>query len=133
MLEGFKKFILRGNVVDLAVGVVVGAAFGTIVTSIVTDLLTPLIGAFARVPDFAAWFFTINGSKFMIGSFINHLISFLIVVTAVYFFVVLPLNSLMSKVKKDDTAKPNTKNCPECSSNIPSAAKRCPFCTSQLI
>lgn len=132
MLKGFKKFILRGNVVDLAVGVVVGAAFGTVVTSLVADLLTPLIGSLAKVPDFSGWFFTLNGSNLMVGNFINNLISFLIVVTAIYFLVVTPLNSLIAKTKKEEVVESTTKKCPHCCSEIAIDAKRCPHCTSEL-
>lgn len=133
MLKGFRDFILRGNVVDLAVGVVIGSAFGAIVSSLVADILTPLIGAIAKVPDFSAWSFTLNGSKFMIGSFINHLIAFLLVAAAVYFFVVLPMNMLMAKMKKSPApADPTDKKCPECLSTIPVAAKRCAFCAQSL-
>lgn len=132
MFEGFKKFILRGSVVDLAVGVVVGAAFTALVNSLVANLFTPLIGAIAKVPDLADWSFAINDSRFMIGSFINSLISFLIVVTAIYFFVIVPLNALMARVKKEAPAEIINKQCSECCSEIPVRAKRCPFCTSQL-
>jgi len=132
MFKGFKTFILRGNVVDLAVGVVIGAAFGTVINSLVADLLTPLIGAIAKVPDFSGLSFTLNGSIFMIGNFINNLISFLIIAAAIYFFVVMPLNSLMSRVKKEDPVDPLNKKCPQCCSEISIEAKRCPHCTSQL-
>lgn len=108
MLKGFKQFILRGNVVDLAVGVVMGAAFTTIVNSLVKDLLTPLIGAIAKVPDFSALAFTLNGSKFMIGELINATISFLLVATAVYFFVVLPMNTLVTRMRKEPKAEAET-------------------------
>jgi large conductance mechanosensitive channel len=132
MLKGFKEFILRGNVVDLAVGVVVGAAFGTVVTALVKDLLTPFIGAVAKVPSFANLTFTINGSTFMYGDLINAVISFLLVATAVYFFVVLPINTLIARSRKEPPPDPTTKKCPECKSVIPLDAKRCAFCTSQL-
>jgi large conductance mechanosensitive channel len=102
MLKGFKDFILRGNVVDLAVGVVIGSAFGAIVTSLVKDLLTPLIGAIAKVPDFSGLMFTLNGSQFMYGSFINAAIAFLLVAASIYFFVVMPMNKIMAKMKKDE-------------------------------
>ncbi len=105
-LIGFKSFIMRGNVVDLAVGVVIGAAFGTLVTSLVENVLTPLIGAIAKVPDFSGLFFTLNGSKFMYGNFINALISFLIVAAAIYFFVVAPLNALIARTKKEEKESP---------------------------
>ena len=130
MLQGFKAFLLRGNVVDMAVGIVVGAAFGTVVSSFVKDLLTPLIAAIVKQPDFSKVAFTINGSKFMIGSFINELISFLLIATAVYFFVVMPVTRLMARF--DPPAPPATKKCPECLSDIPVGAKRCAFCTSAV-
>lgn len=131
-LSGFKQFILRGNVVDLAVGVVIGAAFGSLVTSLVTDILTPLIGAIAKVPDFSGLFFTLNGSKFMYGSFLNALISFLIVALAIYFFVVLPINALIARTKRGETVDPSTKKCSECLSDIPVSAKRCAHCTQAV-
>lgn len=133
MLKGFKQFLLRGNVVDLAVGVVIGAAFGGIVTALVADVLTPLIGAIAKVPDFSGLFFTLNDSKFMYGDFLNHFISFILVAAAVYFFVVVPMNALMARAKKEPPADPTTKRCPECMSDIPLTAKKCAFCTSALI
>ena len=125
MFKGFKTFILKGNAVDLAVGVVIGAAFGSVVSALVKDLLTPLIGAIAKVPDFSAMFFTINGSKFMYGDLINALISFLLVAFSIYFFVILPMNSLIRKKPSD----PTTKKCSECLSEVPLAAKRCAHCT----
>jgi large conductance mechanosensitive channel len=129
MFKDFKQFLLRGNVVDLAVGVVIGAAFGTVVTALVTDLLTPFIAAIAKVPDFNGLAFTLNGSKFAYGNFINALISFLLVASAVFFFVVKPMNYLISKSHKEPPADPTTRNCPECKSEIPLDAKRCKFCT----
>lgn len=128
MLKDFKQFLLRGNVVDLAVGVVIGAAFGTVVSAIVTDLLTPLVGAIGKVPDFAVLNFTINGSKFMIGHLINALISFTLVAAAIFFFVVKPMNVLVSRSRKGPPADPTTKKCPECLSEIPVEAKRCSHC-----
>lgn len=128
MLKDFKQFLLRGNVVDLAVGVVIGAAFGAVVTALVTDLLTPLIAAIAKVPDFNGLVFTLNGSKFMYGSFINALVSFLLVAAAVFFFVVKPMNYLIAKSHKGPPADPTTKKCKECLSEIPLDAKRCKFC-----
>jgi large conductance mechanosensitive channel len=133
MLTGFKKFILRGNVVDLAVGVVVGAAFSGFVTALVKDLITPLVAAIFKAPDFSALSFTVNNSKFLYGDFLNALISFLIVSFSVYFFVVLPVNALIARVRKEPLVEPTTKKCPECASDIPVSAKRCPFCTSILI
>ncbi len=133
ILNGFKTFILRGNVVDLAVGVVIGAAFTGLVNAMVKDLLTPLIGAIARVPDFSGLKFTINESQFLYGDFLNAFISFLIVAATVYFFVVLPINTLMSKAKKEEKqSEPTTKKCPECLSEIPLEAKRCAFCTTRI-
>jgi large conductance mechanosensitive channel len=132
MAGGFKQFLLRGNVVDLAVGVVVGAAFGGVVTSFTKDLLTPMIAAVAGKPDFSALQFTVNGSKLMVGNFLNAIISFLIVATAVYYFVVLPVNALVSRARKEPPADPTTKKCPECMSEIAISAKRCAFCTSAL-
>ncbi len=132
MAGGFKQFLLRGNVVDLAVGVVVGAAFGGLVTAFTKDLLTPLIAAIAGKPDFSAIQFTINSSKFLIGDFINAVVSFLLVAAAVYYFVVLPVNALIARAHKEPPADPATKKCPECMSEIAIAAKRCAFCTSQL-
>ena len=132
MLKGFKQFILRGNVVDLAVGVVIGAAFSAVVASLVADILTPFIGAIAKIPDLSGWYFNINGSKFMLGSFINHLISFILVAATIYFFVVTPVNALVSRSKKEAPADPSTKKCPECFSEIPKDAKRCAFCTQVL-
>lgn len=132
MLKEFKQFLLRGNVVDLAVGVVVGAAFGSVVNAMVSDLLTPFIGAIARVPDFSDLTFTLNGSKFMYGHFINVLISFILVSGSIFFFVVKPINHLVSRSKKNIPVDPTTKRCPECLSEIPIEAKRCSHCT-QLI
>jgi large conductance mechanosensitive channel len=128
MLKGFKQFLLRGNVVDMAVGIVIGAAFGTVVTGMVKDLLTPLIAALIKQPDFSALTFTLNGSKFLYGDFINALLSFLIVSGAIYFFVVLPVNALISRSRKEPPADPTTQGCPECLSEIPLAARRCAFC-----
>ncbi len=129
MLQEFKQFLLRGNVVDLAVGVVVGAAFGTIVSALVADILTPFIAAIAQVPDFSDLVFTINGSVFRYGHFINSLISFILVAAAVFFFVVKPMNMLVARSKKSMPVEPMTKRCTECLSEIPLEAKRCAFCT----
>jgi large conductance mechanosensitive channel len=132
MLTGFKQFLLRGNVVDMAVGIVIGAAFGAVVSGLVKDLLTPLIAAIIKQPDFSALTFTINGSKFLYGEFINALLSFLIVSAAIYFFVVVPVNALIARSRKEPPADPTTKKCPECRSEIAIDAKRCAYCTSQL-
>ncbi|HWQ54146.1 MAG TPA: large conductance mechanosensitive channel protein MscL [Bryobacteraceae bacterium] len=131
-MQGFRQFLLRGNVIDLAVGVVIGAAFGTVVSSFVKDLLTPLIAAIVGQPDFSSLSFTINNSKFLYGSFLNALIAFLLVAAAVYYFVVLPVNALVSRARREPPADPTTKKCPECLSEIPIDARRCAFCTSQV-
>jgi len=132
-MKGFKAFLLRGNVVDLAVGVVIGAAFGAVVTAFVKDLLTPLIAAIVKQPDFSTMTFTINGSKFLYGEFINSLVSFLLIAAAVYYFVVLPVNALIARSRKAPApADPTTKKCPECLSEIPIDARRCAFCTSPV-
>lgn len=133
MLKEFKQFLLRGNVVDLAVGVVVGAAFGTIVTALVADILTPLIAAIAKVPNFSGLVFSVNGSRFMLGHFINALISFLLVAGAVFFFVVKPMNMLVARSRKDPPADPTTKKCAECLSEIPLSAKRCAYCAQPAV
>ncbi len=132
MLKEFKQFLLRGNVVDLAVGVVVGAAFGTVVNALVKDILTPLIAAIYKVPDFSGLTFTVNGSQFMYGDFINAFISFLLVATAVFFFIVKPMNVLVARSRKESPADPTTKKCPECMSEIPIQAKRCAHCTQPV-
>ena len=133
MLSGFKQFILRGNVVDMAVGVVIGAAFAGVVGAFTKDLLTPLIAAIVGKPDFSSIAFTINGTPFPVGDFINALVSFLLVAAAVYFFVVTPINALISRMRKDPApADPTTKKCPECKMEIPIDARRCAHCTSQV-
>src|SRR5216683_7334439 len=129
MLSGFKQFILRGNVVDMAVGVVIGAAFATVVSALTKDLLTPLIAALFKQPDFSALKFTINNSNFLVGDFINATISFLLVAAAVYFFVVTPVNLLVARMRKAPApADPTTKKCSECLSEIPIDARRCAHC-----
>src|SRR3989338_2981860 len=133
MLKEFKQFLLRGNVVDLAVGVVVGAAFGTIVSALVSDLLTPLIAAIVKVPDFGELVFTLNGSQFMYGHFINALISFSLVAAAVFFFVIKPMNILIARSRKEPPADPTTKKCKECLSEIPIEAKRCSHCAQVVV
>ncbi|HTZ59295.1 MAG TPA: large conductance mechanosensitive channel protein MscL [Acidobacteriaceae bacterium] len=130
MFKGFRDFILRGNVVDLAVGVVVGAAFGSLVTALVKDLLTPIIAAFVKKPDFSGFFFEVNGAKFLYGDFLNAVISFLLIAAAIYYFVVLPVNSLMKRMKGPITV--TKKTCPECCSEIALEARRCAFCTSAV-
>lgn len=130
-MKGFKQFLLRGNVIDLAVAVVMGTAFGAVVTALVADLLTPLIAATVGKPNFSNIIFTVNNSQFKIGDFINALVSFVLISIAVYFFVVLPVNTVMARLKRGQAPPdPTTKQCPECLSTIPIAAKRCAFCTS---
>lgn len=133
-MKGFREFILRGNVVDLAIAVVIGAAFGSVVTALVEDLITPLIAAIGGQPDFSAITFTINNSQFLIGDFINSLLSFLIISAVVYFFVVLPVNKFMARFKPTTAPPPvdTTRECPYCTSSISKAATRCPFCTSEV-
>ena len=128
MFKEFRQFLLRGNVVDLAVGVVIGASFSALVAALVKDLITPLIAAVAKVPDFAGLVFTVNGSKFMYGEFINAFVSFLIVAATIFFFVVKPMNLLIERASKEPPADPTDKKCPECLSDIPVAAKRCAHC-----
>jgi large conductance mechanosensitive channel len=134
MLSDFKKFVLRGNVVDLAVAVVVGVAFTAVISAFVADLITPLIAAIFGKPSFQGLYFTFNHSKFLYGSFVNALLSFLIVATVVYFAVVIPLTALMRRlnVLPADEPKPPTRPCPECLSDIPVEARRCAFCTSEV-
>jgi large conductance mechanosensitive channel len=133
MLKEFKQFIMKGNVVDLAVGVVIGVAFGAVVTGLVKDLITPLISAIGGQPDFSGLSFTINNSEFLYGDFINAVISFLIISAVIFFFVVKPINKLQELAAKSKTPEdPTEKKCPECLSDIPKAAKRCKYCTAKV-
>ena len=127
-MKGFKAFLLRGNVVDLAIGVVIGVAFGSVITAFVKDLVTPLVAAFGGKPDFATLSFTINNSKFSYGDFFNALIAFLIVATVIYFFVVVPYTALVARSHKEPPPDPTIKKCPECLSDIPIEARRCAHC-----
>jgi large conductance mechanosensitive channel len=131
-VKGFREFILRGNVVDLAVAVVIGAAFGAVVTSLVEDLLTPLIAAVGGQPDFSDIAFRVNRSRFAVGEFVNALVSFLVIAGAVYFLVVVPVNRLMSRFKTEPEPTEAVRECPECLSKVPHAARRCAYCTSEL-
>ena len=132
-MKGFRQFMMRGNVLDLAVAVVMGAAFGAVVTALVKDLINPLIAAIMGKPDFSAIAFTINGSKFGIGDFFNALVSFVLIGASVYFLVILPVNAFMARIKRGEIPPdPTTKKCPECLSEIPIAAKRCLYCTSEV-
>lgn len=131
MLKDFKAFLLRGNVVDLAVAVVIGAAFGAVVTSLVENVLTPIIGIPGEA-DFSGLDFEINGSVFRYGLFLNALISFVSIAAAVFFFVVRPVNALMARRRTEPEVESTTRDCPECLSSIPVAARRCAFCTAQV-
>jgi large conductance mechanosensitive channel len=128
-VQGFRKFVLRGNVIDLAVAVVVGAAFLAVVNALVKDLITPLLGAFGGVPDFSAWSFTINGSKFLIGDFINAVLAFLVLAIVLYFLVIMPVTRAVERFNPPAVA---TRECPWCLSKIPVKARRCSFCTSDV-
>lgn len=128
MFKGFKAFLLRGNVVDLAVAVVIGVAFGLVVTAFVKDLVTPLIGAIGGQPDFGGFSFTVNNSKFLYGDFVNALVAFLLVVIVIYYFVVVPYTGLAQRARKEPPPDPTIKKCPECLSQIPIDARRCAFC-----
>jgi large conductance mechanosensitive channel len=129
LLQDFKQFLLRGNVVDLAVAVVVGTAFTAVVKALVTDVVTPLIAAIFGQPNFENLSFTINGSVFRYGDLLNNVITFASIAIVIFFLVVAPINALMSRRAKED---PTTKECPECSSAIPLKARRCPMCTSAV-
>jgi len=129
-MRGFKAFLLRGNVVDLAIAVVIGVAFGAVVTSFVKDLVTPLIAALGGKPDFSSLYFTINNSKFLYGDFIDVLLAFVIIAAVIYFFVVVPYTALVERSRKEPPADPTTKKCTECLSEIPKDARRCAFCAS---
>jgi large conductance mechanosensitive channel len=133
LVQEFKQFLLRGNVIDLAVAVVLGVAFAAVVASLVEDLLTPLIAAIFGEPDFSQLTFTINGSTFFYGQFINALIAFITIAAALFFFVVKPVNSLISRSRREPTPDPTTQKCQECLSEIPIDARRCAFCTSPVV
>ncbi|MGA3196245.1 MAG: large conductance mechanosensitive channel protein MscL [Terriglobales bacterium] len=134
MLSGFKQFILRGNVVDLAVGVVIGAAFGTVVTALVKDLINPLIALVVGKPDFTGLSFTVRSTVFPIGDFITAIVSFVLIAASVYFFVVTPVNSLIARTRRDPApADPTTRKCPECLSEIPIDARRCAHCSEPVM
>jgi large conductance mechanosensitive channel len=130
-MRGFKEFLLRGNVVDLAVAVVIGAAFGALVTALVKDLITPLIAAIIGKPDFSSLTFTIHNSRFLYGDFINALVAFILLAAVVYFFIIVPMNRLLA-MRRQAPLDPLTRQCPECLSEIPKAASRCAFCTATV-
>jgi large conductance mechanosensitive channel len=132
MLKEFRDFVLRGNVVELAVAVVIGAAFGALVTVFVSSFITPLIAAIGGKPDFSSLAFTINDSKFTYGAFFNALLSFLIIAAVVFFFVVRPLNALMARMRPEPAVDRVVRPCPECLSDIPEEARRCAFCTAEV-
>ena len=132
MLKDFRDFILRGNVVDLAIAVVIGAAFGALVTAFVASFITPLIAAIGGKPDFSTLAFTINGSRFTYGAFFNALLSFLIIASVIFFFVVKPLNHVMARMKPETPVDRVVRPCPECLSDIPREARRCAFCTAEV-
>lgn len=132
MFGGFKKFIFRGNIIDLAVAVVMGSAFGSVVTALVNDIITPLISVIGGTPDFSKLVLTINGSTLMIGHFLNALISFVMVAGVIYFFVIVPMNKMMSRMKKGEKIDPLDKLCPQCLSTVPLKAVRCRYCASLI-
>ncbi len=133
MFKGFRQFMMRGNVIDLAVAVVIGAAFGEVVKAFVANILTPLISAIVGKPDFSAFIATIHGGEIKYGLFLNALISFLLIAAAVYFFMVAPMNTWKARAARNAIpADPTSKKCPECLSEIPIAARRCAFCTSVI-
>ncbi len=132
MLKEFKEFVLRGNLVDLAVAVVLGTAFGVVIAAFVKDLITPLLAAIGGKPDFSALTFTINGSKFFYGDFINAVLAFVIIAAVIFFFVIKPVNALMAKRKVEPATDVPTRECPQCLSEIPAPARRCAFCTAEV-
>lgn len=132
LLSEFKAFILRGNVVDLAIGIVIGVAFGAVVTALVQDVIMPLIGAFGGKPSFDQYYWVINGSQIKIGSFITAVVAFIILAAVIFFFVVKPINALMARRKTELPVDPTTRDCPFCLSSIPTQATRCAFCTQEV-
>ena len=130
--QEFKEFLLRGNVVDLAVAVVIGAAFGAVVTSLVDNLIMPLIALIGGQPDYTEIGFTINDTFFGVGAFLTAVISFLIIAVVIFFFVVKPINFLLERAKREPTPDPTTTRCPACLSEVPIGATRCAYCTSDL-
>jgi len=131
-VRGFKAFLLRGNVVELATAVVIGVAFGVVITAFVKDLVTPLIAAIGGQPDFSSMSFTVNNSKFLYGDFLNALLAFILIAAVIYFLVILPYSALMARSKKEPPADPTTRKCPECLSEIPIDAHRCAFCGERV-
>ena len=131
-MKDFKEFLLRGNLVDTAVGIVIGLAFAAVITALVKDLITPLISAVFGKPDFGFLFFTINGSHFLYGDFLNALITFVLIAAVVFFLVVKPVNALMERRRTELPVESPTRPCPQCLSDIPEAARRCAFCTADV-
>jgi large conductance mechanosensitive channel len=131
-VKDFKAFLLRGNLVDMAVGIVIGIAFGAVITAFVADLVTPLIAAIFGKPSFSSLTFTINNSQFNYGAFLNALLAFVLVAIVLFFLVIKPVNALVARSRREPPADPTTRNCPECLSEIPVAATRCAFCTTEL-
>ncbi len=131
-MKDFKEFLLRGSLVDMAVGIVIGVAFGAVVTALVADLITPLIAAIGGKPDFAALSFTIHKSHFLYGQFLNEVISFVVIAAVVFYLVIKPVNALMARRRTETSVDATTRACPECLSEIPLAASRCAFCTAQV-
>jgi large conductance mechanosensitive channel len=129
-VKDFKQFLLRGNLVDMAVGIVVGLAFAAVISAFVADLITPLIAAIGGQPNFGGLSFTINKSHFLYGAFLNAVISFLIIAAVVFFLVIRPVNALMARRRTEPPVDATTRQCPECLSEIPLAARRCAFCTA---
>ena len=131
-MKDFKAFLLRGNLVDMAVGIVIGVAFGAVIAAFVANIVTPLIAAIFGKPDFSQLSFTINGSRFDYGLFLNALIAFVLVAIVLFFLVIKPVNALVARSRTEPPADPTTRNCPECLSEIPIAASRCAFCTTEV-
>jgi large conductance mechanosensitive channel len=131
-VKDFREFLLRGNLVDMAVGIVIGVAFGAVVTAFVSDLVTPLIAAIGGQPDFSTLKFRINGSQFLYGSFLNALITFVVIAAVVFFFVVKPVNHLMKRYRAEPPVDESVRECPHCLSQIPVGARRCAFCTQEV-
>jgi large conductance mechanosensitive channel len=131
-VKDFREFLLRGNLVDMAVGIVIGVAFAAVVTALVSDLITPLIAAIGGKPDFSSLSFTVNKSHFLYGAFVNALVAFVVIAAVVFFLVVKPVNRLMSRLKTEPAVDETVKQCPYCLSEIPAAASRCAFCTQEV-
>ena len=131
-MKDFREFLLRGNLVDMAVGIVIGIAFAAVVTALVADLVTPLIAAIGGKPDFSSLSFTINKSHFLYGAFINALITFVVIAAVIYYLVVKPVNALMARRKTEPPIDATTRDCPYCLSQIPIGASRCAFCTQEV-